>query len=399
VVNRWDYRISNLDPVAGKTISQIRLYTDGTTQPDQWDLYFQDFVFTGADGTVQPLFSQNATVPSLTGFGSTGMTQTSATIHDCVGSGCAPINTTTYYHGDQIGSSRLLTNGNGYPVWQGTFLPYGEEYTTQITTNHYKFTEKERDSESGLDYFGGRYYSSVLGRWVSADWSATPVPVPYADFFDPQTLNLYGYVRNLPTSKIDADGHGDAMTHYWQCQGRSSPDCRAANHQSTVKEALVETGIMGAWFGSALLAPAAGSALLIRLAPLMTAAGQALIRARDAVANAVQELKSANLSTSAVTNSRISSAINALKDHASDMDLKGVVREAAGVLKGNHAQEVGEVVDSLKNLKSSLEGALNNPNLSDEAWTTYTQTIEAINNFVAEAQPVVDAAKAAQGKK
>src|SRR5712671_5956685 len=153
VINRWDYRIANLDPVVGKTISQIRLYTDGTTQPGQWDLYFQDFVFTGADGTVQPLFSQNATSPSLTGFGSTGMTQTSATIHDCVGAGCAPINTTTYYHGDQIGSSRLLTNGNGYPVWQGTFLPFGEEYNPQITDNHYKFTGKERDNETGLDYY------------------------------------------------------------------------------------------------------------------------------------------------------------------------------------------------------------------------------------------------------
>jgi RHS repeat-associated protein len=61
--------------------------------------------------------------------------------------------------------------------------------------------------ETGLDYFGARYYSNGLGRWVSADWSATPVPVPYADFNDPQSLNLYSYVRNIPTSQADADGH------------------------------------------------------------------------------------------------------------------------------------------------------------------------------------------------
>ena len=76
-------------------------------------------------------------------------------------------------------------------------------------SNHYKFTGKERDSESGLDYFGARYYSNGLGRWISADWSATPVPVPYADFGDPQSFNLYGYVRNIPTVKVDLDGHGD----------------------------------------------------------------------------------------------------------------------------------------------------------------------------------------------
>jgi len=112
-----------------------------------------------------------------------------------------------YYHGDQIGSSRLMTSDGGWPVWQGTFLPYGEEYNPEITTNHYKFTGKERDSESGLDYFGARYYSNGLGRFITPDWSAVPVPVPYADLTDPQSLNQYTYVRNLPLNRVDLDGH------------------------------------------------------------------------------------------------------------------------------------------------------------------------------------------------
>jgi RHS repeat-associated protein len=70
-----------------------------------------------------------------------------------------------------------------------------------------RFTGKERDAESGLDYFGARYYGSALGRFMSPDWSATPQAVPYADFADPQTLNLYSYVRNNPFSKADPDGH------------------------------------------------------------------------------------------------------------------------------------------------------------------------------------------------
>lgn len=41
----------------------------------------------------------------------------------------------------------------------------------------------------------------------SADWSATPIPVPYANFGDPQSLNLYGYTRNLPTTTLDPNGH------------------------------------------------------------------------------------------------------------------------------------------------------------------------------------------------
>lgn len=69
------------------------------------------------------------------------------------------------------------------------------------------FTGKERDSESELDYFGARYYSSTMGRFMSPDWADSPSPVPWAVFSDPQSLNLYSYVRNNPLSHRDLDGH------------------------------------------------------------------------------------------------------------------------------------------------------------------------------------------------
>jgi RHS repeat-associated protein len=77
-----------------------------------------------------------------------------------------------------------------------------------------QFTGKERDTETGLDYFGARYYGSNVGRWMSPDWSDAPEPVPYADLTDPQSLNLYGYVRNNPLSHADADGHCATV---WEC--------------------------------------------------------------------------------------------------------------------------------------------------------------------------------------
>src|SRR5262249_28108161 len=70
------------------------------------------------------------------------------------------------------------------------------------------FTGKERDSETGLDYFGARFYANQMGRWMSPDWSSSQTPVPFADLADPQTLNLYGYVRNNPVLRADIDGHG-----------------------------------------------------------------------------------------------------------------------------------------------------------------------------------------------
>jgi RHS repeat-associated protein len=68
-------------------------------------------------------------------------------------------------------------------------------------------TGKERDTESGNDYFFARYYSSAMGRFLSPDWAAKAEPVPYAKLDDPQTLNLYGYLRNNPLGGVDADGH------------------------------------------------------------------------------------------------------------------------------------------------------------------------------------------------
>jgi RHS repeat-associated protein len=71
-----------------------------------------------------------------------------------------------------------------------------------------RYTGKERDTESGLDNFGARYFASTMGRFMTPDWSETPTAVPYADFKDPQTLNQYGYVRNNPLFRADVDGHG-----------------------------------------------------------------------------------------------------------------------------------------------------------------------------------------------
>jgi RHS repeat-associated protein len=80
------------------------------------------------------------------------------------------------------------------------------------------FTGKERDSESGLDYFGARYNASSMGRFMTPDWSAKPQGVPYAVLDDPQSLNLYAYVRNNPLSRTDPSGHYICTGTKAQCQ-------------------------------------------------------------------------------------------------------------------------------------------------------------------------------------
>jgi RHS repeat-associated protein len=113
-----------------------------------------------------------------------------------------------YYFSDHLKTASVITDSAGNIKSESDFYPWGGELQfVNNDSNHYKFTGKERDSETQLDYFGARYYSNGLGRWVSADWSATPIAVPYADFHDPQSLNLYGFVGGNPASKADPDGH------------------------------------------------------------------------------------------------------------------------------------------------------------------------------------------------
>jgi RHS repeat-associated protein len=116
-----------------------------------------------------------------------------------------------YYHGDHLGSARIMTDATCTKIQDCTFNPFGEQVicSPDNASNHYRFTGKEHDNESGLDDFGARYFSSSMGRWATPDWSARPVSVPYANFGDPQSLNLYLYVRNDPVSNADADGHID----------------------------------------------------------------------------------------------------------------------------------------------------------------------------------------------
>jgi RHS repeat-associated protein len=117
-----------------------------------------------------------------------------------------PTNEVGFYMTDHLGNVRYLGgSATGYSI---DYYPFGGIIVNSDTgDDRYQFTGKERDSESGLDNFGARYDSSAMGRFMSPDWSAAPMGVPYADFANPQSLNLYGYVKNNPLNLTDPDGH------------------------------------------------------------------------------------------------------------------------------------------------------------------------------------------------
>jgi len=128
-----------------------------------------------------------------------------------------------YYVEDLLGTSRIITTNTGIVCYDADFYPFGGEHAyTNSCPQNYKFEGKERDTETGNDNFGARYYSNRFGRWLSSDWSSAPVPVPYANLSNPQTLNLYAMVADDPESFADLDGHQicDPDTSFIDKEGR-----------------------------------------------------------------------------------------------------------------------------------------------------------------------------------
>ena len=105
-----------------------------------------------------------------------------------------------YYVKDHIGNIRQTLDHSGTIVAAQDYYSYGEyirSYNQGLPNDRYKFTGKERDNETNLDYFGARYYESSSGRWLSIDPSADKYP----------NLSPYIYCLNNPLNHLDPDGN------------------------------------------------------------------------------------------------------------------------------------------------------------------------------------------------
>ncbi|WP_048065292.1 DUF2341 domain-containing protein [Methanosarcina acetivorans] len=102
-----------------------------------------------------------------------------------------------WYLSDHIGSTSLMVNENGLEV-ERTDFPYGQVRSGGL--EKYGFTGQENDADTGLMYYGARYYSPEYRVFVQPD---TMLPDPY----NPQALNRYSYVLNNPVKYTDPSGH------------------------------------------------------------------------------------------------------------------------------------------------------------------------------------------------
>jgi RHS repeat-associated protein len=110
---------------------------------------------------------------------------------------------TRYHFSDHLGTPRVITNSDATWIVRHDYYPFGREVGVSTDGETHKFTGKERDVETGLHFFGARYYHETHGRFMSAD-------APFADQEkgEPQSWNLYTYGRNNPLNGVDPTGRG-----------------------------------------------------------------------------------------------------------------------------------------------------------------------------------------------
>ena len=130
-------------------------------------------------------------------------------------------NGTQYSTDDNLGSPRVITNSSAGVVSRHDYLPFGGElgagvggrttamgFSNSGDNNRKKFTQQERDNETGLDYMHARYYANTQGRFTSPDSLLGSIA-------NPQTLNRYAYVGNNPPNSTDPTGHLPSGTAEW----------------------------------------------------------------------------------------------------------------------------------------------------------------------------------------
>ena len=128
---------------------------------------------------------------------------------------------TYFYHPDHLGSVSVVSNHQGVPYERVEYLPFGEVWIEDVdpATSYipFRFTSKELDRETGLYYYGARYYEPKVSRWMSADPAGFALINPMepdekggwqakASYSVIEAVNWYAYVSNNPVKYVDPTG-------------------------------------------------------------------------------------------------------------------------------------------------------------------------------------------------
>jgi RHS repeat-associated protein len=128
---------------------------------------------------------------------------------------------TQYYIQDHLGSNMKVLD-NGVVEQNNSYYAFGETNSIGASDNNYKYTGKELDDETGLYYYGSRYYAPEIGRFVQAD-------VRMGNIKDPLSMNRYVYTKNNPLKYIDPTGNEEVNVNLINMAGQTAKSLKADN--------------------------------------------------------------------------------------------------------------------------------------------------------------------------
>jgi RHS repeat-associated protein len=148
-----------------------------------------------------------------------------------------------YQLGDHLASSNVIIDASSALINREEYGPYGETSFGSVARKRYRFIGKERDAESGLYYFGARYYAAWLGKWVSPDPAGMV-----------EGANLYVYASSNPI--MSKDPSGTQSEHCYAVEDRGVLECRPDPPAQISDEPLEEVRVRGPARASQSVQPA-----------------------------------------------------------------------------------------------------------------------------------------------
>ena len=277
-----------------------------------------------------------------------------------------------YYHPDHLGSSSYITNLDGEVAQHIEYVPFGEvfiEERNNTWNTPYLFNAKEFDEETGMYYYGARYYDPRLSLWMSVD------PFVITDDFYSNDIkrNINGGIYNFLNSNVYAQSWQNPIRHKDDDGNAITPETAwdiinvvmgAASFVGNVAEGNVWGAVLD---GIGLIYDGVATAVPVLPAGASSAIGAyRFMRAAKNVVGSVSKLGKLKIFKD---NQRILKLIgkveNAISDHLNLSDVAGAVQDILGIpiRKGNkvysHISEVSDAMKSLTNLKSELVGGIN----------------------------------------
>ena len=164
-------------------------YPDATTNTFKYDPYGRRTEKVDSDGTKRYIWDGIKVISEYDGSDNLTDKYAYGTRRRVVSRKIESSGNVYFYHQDELGSVVRITDINGNVVNSYDYDDYGNIISqTENITNDYTYTGKERDKDSGLYYYGARYYEGSLGRFTTKDYYL-------GELVKPETLNIYICIR------------------------------------------------------------------------------------------------------------------------------------------------------------------------------------------------------------